>query len=246
MNAVIMRDIRSRFFNHGLGFLIPPLMPVAHALILLTIYTFTSRTAVFGEDLLLFFATGLVPALTFTYISRFMAVSIVANKGMLSFPAVHLLDIVLSRSFLEMVSIMISIVVMFVILLSVGSDPYPAFPAQALIAMVFTAILAIGVGIVASVISSIIPIFSMIYSISMALVYVTSGGPIYLHTAPEKVLYLCSFNPVFHAVAWMRSAYYIGYPTQYFSETYLIAWCLLSVTVGLLLERYLKKFVLNA
>ncbi len=40
MQAVILRDVRTRFFNHGLGFLLVPLWPLAHMFVLLMIYTF--------------------------------------------------------------------------------------------------------------------------------------------------------------------------------------------------------------
>ena len=244
MHAVILRDIRSRFFNHGLGFLIPPMMPVAHVLILLAIYTVTGREAIFGDDLFLFFATGLVPSLTFTYISRFMTASLISNKGMLAFPVVHLLDIVLARCFLEIVGIIISIVVMFIILTSIGSDPYPRFADQALLAMLSTALVSIGMGIIVSVITAIFPFFGMFYSLSMVIVYLSAGGPIYLHAYPAQLIYICSFNPIFHAVEWMRSAYYLGYPAQELDKMYLLGWGMISLAIGLLMERYLKRFVL--
>lgn len=246
MHAVILRDIRSRYFNHGLGFLIQPLLPVAHVLMLLAIYNATGRTAIFGDDLFLFFATGLVPSLTFTYISRFMAVSLIANKGMMAFPAVHLLDIVLARSFLEFVGIVISIIVILIILVSIGSDPYPLFPAEAMFAMLSTALLAIGVGTIVSTIAAIFPFFALAYSLSMVLVYLSAGGPIYLHAFPAQLVYICSFNPVFHAVEWMRSAYYLGYPAQELDKLYLLGWGLISLTVGLLMERNLKRFILGS
>ncbi|SDA99481.1 ABC transporter permease [Sinorhizobium sp. NFACC03] len=245
MHAVIMRDIRSRYFNHGLGFLIVPLFPVAHIAMLLGIYRVTGREAIFGDDMALFFATGLFPALTFTYISRYMSVSVVANKSMLSFPAVHLLDIVLARSFLEFIGIMVSMFVIYVILLSIGSDPIPRSPATALLALLSTIVLSIGVGIVVSVISAMLPMFPMGYALSMIVVYLSSGAPIYLHGFPEEVVYYCSFNPVFHAVEWMRSAYYLGYPTADLDKTYLMMWGFGSVAVGLLMERYLKQMILS-
>ncbi len=59
MTAVILRDMRTRFFNHGLGFLIVSLWPLAHMLILLMIYSLTGRRTPFGDSLYVFFALGL-------------------------------------------------------------------------------------------------------------------------------------------------------------------------------------------
>ncbi|MBW4662421.1 MAG: ABC transporter permease [Drouetiella hepatica Uher 2000/2452] len=244
MHAVIMRDIRSRFFNHGLGFLIVPLFPVTHMAILLGIYSVMNRQSAFGDDLRLFFATGLMPALTFTYLSRFMSISLMANKSMMAFPVVRLLDIVLARAFLEFIGIVLAVLIMLIFLVSVGSNPIPRDPSGALLAFFFTVVLALGFGIIASVISAIAPVFATLYGFSMVLFYLSSGAPIYLHAFPEQVLYICSWNPVFHSVEWIRTSYYLGYPDQFLDKTYLIGYSILSVTVGLLMERIFRSQVL--
>lgn len=246
MHAVILRDIRSRYFNHGLGFLIVPLLPVAHVAMLLIIYKVLNRESAFGEDLVLFFATGLIPALTAIYISRYMSVSVVANKSMLAFPAVHLLDIILARSALELFAIIISIIFLIALLVSLGVDPVPRDMADVMIVIAITAFLGLGVGMVVSVLTAIFPFFAFAYSLFTALIYLTSGGPIYLHTFPEQVIYIASFNPVFHAVEWMRSAYYLGYPTQSLDKQYLLGWTSGSVVLGLLMERVLRRHILNS
>ncbi len=102
MFAVMLRDMRSRFFNHGIGFLMVPLWPLVHILILLTIYTVMGRASPFGDNLLIFFATGLLPTLTFMYVSRGMAMSVISNRNMLSFPVVHIIDVMTARAILEL------------------------------------------------------------------------------------------------------------------------------------------------
>jgi len=245
MHAVILRDIRSRFFNHGLGFLIVPLFPVAHMGILLAFYSVIGKKSAFGDDLRLFFASGLMPIMIFMYVSRFMSISLLANKMMMAFPVVRLLDIVLARALLEFIAMVLSIVVMFIILLSTGSDPYPYDTAQALQAVFFVTLLSIGMGIIASVFTAAAPFFAVIYGLSMAIFYLTSGAPVYLHVFPEQLVYICSWNPVFHAVEWMRTAYYLGYPDQSLDKGYLIGWALGSLAVGLILERLMRRQMLQ-
>nr|WP_234889391.1 ABC transporter permease [Agrobacterium vitis] len=245
MHAVILRDIRSRFFNHGLGFLIVPLFPVGHIFLLLLIYYVVGKHSEFGDDLQIFFATGLLPVMTFTYVSRFMSISLLANKSMMAFPVVRLLDIILARAFLEFIGIIISFIFIYIYLVSIGSNPVPVYPSEALLAFLFTVILSIGFGIIASVISVIMPIFPMIYSLLMVIFYITSGAPIYLHSFPEVVVYSCSWNPAFQAVEWVRSAYYLGYPTEDLDKQYFIGVAIGSVCIGLLLERLLRRFALE-
>jgi capsular polysaccharide transport system permease protein len=246
MHAVVMRDIRSRFFNHGLGFLIVPLFPVTHIAILLIFYSILGRDSTFGDDLRLFFATGLMPALTFTYLSRFMSVSLLANKSMMAFPVVRLLDIVLARAFLEFMGIVLALGIMFVFLISSGSNPIPIYPSEALLAFLVTVLLALGYGIIASVITAILPMFAVIYGLSMIIFYLSSGAPIYLESFPEQVIYACSWNPLFHSVEWIRSAYYLGYPAQSLDKTYLIGSAMGSIAIGLLAERVLRPYMLSS
>lgn len=245
MHAVILRDIRSRYFNHGLGFLIVPLLPLAHIALLLGIYKAIGKPAQFGDDLTLFFATGLIPALTFSYLSRYMSTSVLSNKNMLSFPAVQLLDIILARCALEFIGIVIAVFLVVVLLLSAGSDPSPVDVGAAISAFFFSVCLGLGVGIIVSTITAIFPFFAILYSLFCVLIYLSSGGPIYLHVFPEQVVYFATYNPVFQAVEWMRSAYYVGYPTQDLDKTYLIQWSISSLAVGLVMERYLKQQILN-
>lgn len=246
MHAVILRDIRSRFFNHGLGFLMVPAFPVGHLGALLIVYAVIGKKSAFGDDLTLFFTTGLIPALTFMYLSRFMSISLVANKSMMAFPVVHLLDIVLARAFLELMGMLLAIFVIVTILVCVGSNPLPRDPAQALLALFFVIVLAIGVGIIASVISAITYVFINIYNLSQLIFYLSSGAPIYLHAFPEQVIKVAAWNPVFHAVEWMRSAYYLGYPDQYLDKTYLIGCAIGSLAIGLVMERLLRQQMLAA
>lgn len=126
MSAVVLRDMRSRFFNHGLGFLLVSLWPLAHMIILLGIFTVMGRKAPYGESLNVFFATGLIPTLAFMYVSRFMSLSLTINRPMLSFPVVKVVDIMLARAFLEVVAASLTLFFMFMILLALGDNPLPA------------------------------------------------------------------------------------------------------------------------
>jgi capsular polysaccharide transport system permease protein len=174
-----------------------------------------------------------------------MSFAVLSNRNMLSFPAVHLLDIILARSLLEMLGIVISITFLLCLLIIMGSNPVPNDLANAASALCIAALLGIGVGINVSIISSIFPFFANIYGLFTALVYLSSGGPIFLHTFPSQLTDYASYNPAFHLVEWMRSAYYLGYPDQYLDKPYVIAWAFGSIAVGLLMERILRTHIIN-
>ncbi len=241
MNAVILRDMRSRFMNHGLGFLIVPLFPFAHLFALTSIYFVLGRHAPFGNDVVLFFAISIIPSLIFMYVSRFMSISLVANRTMLAFPKVQILDVIFGRALLEIAGIMLSCVGIFVVLLMIGSNPSPIDPLQVLMALFSIILLSVGMGILVSLIAIKLSFVATIWSISMILVYLLSGFfyvPSYL---PEQIGYPLSWNPIIHATEWMRSAFYLGYPDQFLDKQYLVSWAFGSAFAGLLLERLLRN-----
>lgn len=246
MKAVMLRDMRSRFFDHGLGFLLVSLWPLAHMLLLLTIYGLVGRTAPFGDSLSVFFASGLVPTLTFMYVSRFMGLSLMLNKPMLAFPVVRVLDIMAARAVLEILAAFLTLFFVFVILLILGDDPFPRDPFQAFYAYISVLLLAIGVGTLAGVITMFFRFFVTLYALFLILIYILSGTLFVVSSLPTAISYPLSFNPVLHAVEWMRTSYYEGYNSQVLDKQYLILFGLTALCLGLLLERLLRRIMLES
>lgn len=240
MTAVILRDMRSRFFNHGLGFLIVSLWPLAHMIILLGIYTVVGRKAAYGESLNIFIATGLIPTLAYTYVARFMSVSLLMNRSMLAFPVVTVVDILMARAFLEIIAAALTMFFMFILLLAVGDNPFPADPYEAVYAYLATLLLAIGNGFLVGVFVMFVPFLAMLFALFMIIVYISSGTLFVSAGLPEPIAYGLSWNPVFHSVEWMRLAYYPGYSDKWLDKTYLISYGAISLCLGLLLERVLR------
>ncbi|WP_321379523.1 capsular biosynthesis protein [Rhizobium sp.] len=240
MTAVILRDMRTRFFNHGLGFLIVALWPLAHMIMLLMIYTLSGRPAPFGDNIRIFFATGLIPSLAFMYISRFMSLSLILNRPMMAFPSVTVVDIMFARAFLEITAAFMTLVFFLIILFALGDDPVPYDIEQAVYAYLATLLLAVGVGTLAGVLVMFFHFFVTIYALAMILVYILSGVLFLASSMPAPIAYALSWNPVLQCVEWMRTAYYPTYSDKLLDKTYVIGYGLTALCLGLLLERVLR------
>ncbi|WJH39063.1 capsular biosynthesis protein [Aliirhizobium terrae] len=245
MNAVILRDVRTRFFDHGLGFLLVPLWPLGHMMILLTIYSFTGRQAPFGESLHVFFVTGLIPTMLFMYVSRFMSLSLILNKPMLAFPVVRMLDIMAARAFLEVIGAALTLSLITVILLLMGDNPFPYDWEQAVYAYLATLLLAIGVGTIIGVLVMAANFMMTVYALFLIVVYIGSGTLFVAPALPDEIAIPLSWNPVMQGVEWMRTAYFETYSDKLVSKTYLIGFGLTSLFIGLTLERLLRMKLLE-
>lgn len=243
MIAVMLRDMRSRFFNHGIGFLMVPLWPLAHMVMLLIIYNVLGRSTPYGSSLNVFFATGLVPTLTFMYVSRFMAVSLLNNRNMLSFPVVKALDIVMARAFLEFTGCCLTVALLFALLLALGDNPLPLDPFEATGAFLTSLALAIGMGMLVSVVVMFFRGFLTLYFLSMLVVYISSGTLFVASSLPDSVAIPLSYNPILQCVEWMRTAYYPSYNDRLLDRQYVVQIAGLCVCAGLVVERLSRRLV---
>ncbi len=241
MGAVILRDMRTRFFNHGIGFLVQSLWPLVHMLVIIFINTFSGRAAPYGDSPWIFFGAGLIPTLTFTYISRFMSLSVMMNKNMLSFPIVRVTDILFARAILEVIAGCITLLFLWLIFMAMGLSPYPADPAQAIMAYLATILLALGIGTIAGVITSFLPIFATAYALLGIVVYISSGAVFLISNLPDQIAIPISYNPVVQCVEWMRTAYFENYSDRLLDREYLLCVGLGTLFIGLIAERLSRR-----
>ncbi|RKD35494.1 MULTISPECIES: ABC transporter permease [unclassified Rhizobium] len=244
MHAVIMRDMRSRFFNNGLGFVVQCLWPLAHLLIIMVINIVAGRAAPYGDPML-FFATGLVPVLTFIYISRFMSLSLLMNKPMLSFPIVQLTDVLFGRAILEVFAGCVSLLFLWIIFVALGVYYYPLDLSEALFAYLATILLAVGVGMIVGVVSMFLPMFATIYALMGILFYISSGALFVVSNLPDQLAIPMSYSPVVQCVEWMRVAYFDNYSDKLLDRSYLVFVGCGCLFIGLIAERLSRRIMLD-
>jgi capsular polysaccharide transport system permease protein len=237
MKAVMLRDMRTRFFNHGLGFLLVIIWPLAHLFLIISVYTVFGRRAPFGGDLYVFFGSGLVPTLSFMYVSRQMVMSILANRPMLSFPAIKPTDILFGRALLETLGSFMMAAAVLTIFALMGTQVVPHDLGNAVAALCATIYLAISVGFLVSLVAVVFPPVATIYMLFVLVIYLSSGTLFVASYMPEQIMRYLAWNPVLHGVEWMRSAYFLGYPSQVLDKFYMLSFASVAMLAGLVIER---------
>lgn len=244
--ALMLRDIRTRFFGHGLGFAVAIAWPLAHILILLAIYGALGRAAPFGDSAALFFATGLAPFMAFQYMSRFVMYATVMNRPLLAFPAVKIIDLLLARAILEALGACCMVMVLAGILALFGIDVTPRDPVAASLALGASLLLGLGFGVANGVIALALPIWTTVYTLLTIAMYILSGVLFVPDALPEVLRLWLVLNPPVHLVDWMRSAYYEGYGTLVLNKPFVLACGLVTLAGGLLAERLFRGPLLAA
>lgn len=239
--ALILRDIRSRYFGNGLGFLAAAAWPLAHITVILAIYTALGRTAPYGEAPSLFFATGLAPVLSALYISRFIMTSVLQNGMLLNFPAVHLLDIIFARGVLEILGGILMTIVLIAALYFAGVDVVPSDTIAAISGLAAALYLGFGMGVLNAVLAFKFKWWPLFYMLIYLVVYLTSGILFDASALPAKLKEIVVYNPALHVVEMVRGAYYPHYGRELLDMKYPVGCATAVLFLGLSIERIFRR-----
>ncbi len=239
--AVMLRDMRTRFFNHGLGFIIVPLWPLAHMGVIITIHVLAGKASPYGQSTTLFYATGIVPTLMFLYISRFMGYSLIQNRAMMAFPIVKPIDVMTGRACLEITSSVITLTLIMIILLALGNNPWPNDLETAVLAYITVIFLAFGIGILVGILGLAFPLFLTVWQLLSICLYISSGTFFVASNLPHSAATVLSYNPVTVCVEWMRTAYYETYSDKLVAPFYVISFGAVALLLGLSIDRFFRR-----
>jgi len=243
--AVMLRDIRTRFFNHGLGYLLAISWPLAHILVLVGFYTLLGRHAPHGDSAAVFFATALAPFMAWNYMSRFIMMSLVMNRALLAFPAVRITDILFGRAALELLASVAMLGVLLVLAWAAGIAVRPADPTEAALAMATALALGLGCGVESAVIAMLMPGWVTLYTLIVIAAYILSGIVFVPAALPGWAGEALAWLPTLHVVEWMRVAFYDGYPDHLLDRGYALAWAAGTLLFGLGAERAIRGRLLG-
>ena len=241
--ALMLRDIQTRF-GSAPGFLIAIAWPLSHIMILVVINVGVGRVVPYGDSAILWFALGTTPFMIVSYTSRFMMMGLLMNRPLLHFPAISVFDVLLSRILIEIIvttGVILSLVAIFTVM---DVDFMPVDVGQAFAAIFVSLLLGIGLGLMNSIIAMLMHQWATIYSLSIILLWITSGAYFIPSTLPPQLREFLYYHPIVHCIEWTRTAWFEGYSSLLLDRTYVISFAIYTIFLGLVLERLLRGRVL--
>lgn len=243
--AVMLRDLRTRFFNHGLGYLVAVAWPLVHIVILIAVWLFFGRAQPYGDSGYVYFSVTLIPFMAWNYMSRFIMLSLLMNRPLLAFPAVKILDIVFGRAALEVLCCVCMVALLALLGAAAGLEVAPHDVVDAALAFAASLALGLGFGMIGAVISMMLPAWVTVHMLLIIVFYILSGIIFMPAELPGRLLDALSWLPTLHAVEWMRVAFFEGYPDFVLHRGYLVAWAIGAILVGLAMERAFRGRMLG-
>jgi len=246
INALLLRDIRVRAGKFFFGYLVIFLMPFLHLGAVLAVFVITERIPPVGTQPVIFFGLSILPFVVFLYPSRQIVIGLVANRPLLYFPRVKIIDVIIARALLETANgVAVSAFVSLVLYLSTDNFS-PRDPFGFLCSILLTLYLGCAWGLLNALLAHAFQFWIYAFSLFFPLLWLLSGIIFNPHTIPSPYEKYLAFNPLLQCVEYARYSYYEGYPGDVLDVSYVFWTATSMMALGLLIERSARRTLLSS
>lgn len=211
--ALTLRELQTRVARNRVGFLWTLIEPLAHLAVPVVLFGFIFNRQVPGFDYPVFLLYGLMPYLLFKSICMQTMEGASANRGILSYRQVHLIDVILARAMASAFMEFTLLSVIFLGLALMGYDVLPTHPIELAGTLLIVASLALGLGMILAAIASTVPDLRPVIRILFMPLYLISGVLYPLSRIPSEWLDWFTWNPMLHLIDLCRYWSLEGYAT---------------------------------
>jgi capsular polysaccharide transport system permease protein len=230
--ALILREALTRYGKSHLGYLWALLEPALQILLLVWIFSQWGRAAPVGNDLALFFVTGIVPWFIYSNMSNRLSGALGANQALMSYPQVTPFDVLMARAVLEWFTLLSVAIILLACLLMSGRVVTFYDPFQSLMALLVLAAFSWGIGMINAVIRLYFDGWDKLFSTLNRPLYFLSGIFFTASSLPYSVQRWLQWNPIFQFVEWFRSGFYATYERMPIRYSFALGCALVAYFLG--------------
>jgi capsular polysaccharide transport system permease protein len=241
VHALILRETITAYGKSFLGYIWAFITPICGISILVLFFTLAQREPPFGQSLALFFATGWLPYQFYKKISDSLMNVFDANFSLLSFPIVVPSSAIIARFLLLYLTNMLIIFIFYLGLITFSLADFPHSLIGLIIALNFTSLLGLGIGLTSASIARFFVSWKQCMSILSRPLFFISGIFFIPSLLNEEILNFLIYNPLLHAIEWVRNSTYTNYDSLVLNKSYLISFVIILLIFGFLLERVTRK-----
>lgn len=246
VEALFLREIKTRFGKYRLGYCWAILEPTAHLLVMLAIFGYFMHRTMPDISFPVFLINGIIPYFLFSHITSRSISAIEANQGLFNYRPVKPVDTVVARALLE--SVIYGCV--YIILMCIVGFAGEVFEITQLVTLILTWLLLVlfscGLGLIFMVVGKTFPETEKFLPILIKPLYFISCVMFPLHAIPRAYWPYLLWNPIVHIVELSRECVVVGYVSEGVSLSYVAFCTLLLLFFGLALYRVREKAMLTS
>lgn len=241
VHALVLREIRTRFGEHKLGYLWALLEPITVILTFWGLFHIADRPAPAGMDVFSFITTGFVPYQLFASTARRVAESINGNQALLYYPPVQPLDLVIARAALEGATLAAVFLVLMLLHAAYLQELRVDSALATLGGLVLSWLLGAAVGLVFCCLSQFSNVVDRARGPLLRPLFWISGIFFTAESLPPAFQAVALHNPVLHAIELVRAGWFSSYGAEHVDLAYVLEWIGGAALTGLVLERVVRR-----
>jgi capsular polysaccharide transport system permease protein len=246
MNALLLREIQTRFGRAKLGYLWAFIEPVLHISVFYVLWSFRGQTTMDGLPLELFLITGFLPYFAFSQTYSGCVGAARQGGSMLLHPNVTPFDLLFVTAILEGLTRLTVFTLLLAIAWLVGIEFAVVDPGGIMMAFFMIWLIGFGLGCTIEAFSSIVITLPKVMTMGIRLLYFTSGVMFPITTMPPAIQELLFYNPLVHLIATIRYGFLDTPPLDAISLTFPFGAMIGLVTFGLIAIRALQRRLTSA
>lgn len=240
--ALVLRETRTRFGTHQLGYLWALFEPLLWIATFVGLYQLGNRQPPAGMDVIGFLATGVLTYQLFSKTAGKVGEAVNGNRPLLFYPQVQPLDLIIARALLEIGTFG----AVFVVVVVANYLLHPELPGPEDLLLVISGLslagaLGAALGLVLCMAGVAWKVVERLRAPLMRPLFWLSGLFYTVRDLPRSAREVLLYNPVLHVVEIVRDGWFGGYASPYVSLTYPLAYVLGLSLLGLLLERAVRR-----
>lgn len=237
--ALVLREIKGKFGANRLGAFWFIFEPLAHIVVLISIYSIVRANNNYGVDLPIFLISGVIPFLLFKNIALKGMEAVSANRALFSYRQIKPFDTIVARTIVECALMAcIYLVVIFALGFWGGYDVAISRPLEWLVYLIVGVVLSFGLALIFCIIGEAAPETKTFIRLAYMPLYFISGVIVPLWLIPGHFLNVLMWNPYLHIIEGMRENTFAVYPKiQGISVQYSASVAVLILFAGVALYR---------
>ncbi len=240
LGALLMREIITRYGRHNVGFLWLFIEPMMFSIGITILWSFTGMSK--GMIPVAGFALTCYSAIVLwrNMVSR-LANTSSANQGLLYHSQVSVMDLILSRAFLEAAGVTVSLIGLSFAFAALDLMSLPSDALKTAFAWFLLIWFVIAAGMIAAYAGETSEVFDRVWHVMMYLTLPFTGAFSMVSWLPPAVQEILLWSPMVHAVEMLREGYFGTGINAIYSISYLVTCNLCITLVGLILIRKIRR-----
>lgn len=243
LNALMMRELVTRYGREGLGFLWLVIEPLVFCFGVMGLWSLMKPEYEHGVRLAPFVMTGYMSILLFRHMVQVSAGAMQANIGLLHHRRVRPLHIFLARLCLEILGGAMAFSIVYMVLLALGSVDPPHDHMKLYGGYMLMAWLSSGFALTVSSLAIRFEVIERILPVSMYLLIPLSGAFVMVDWVPVAYQKLYLLNPLPHTIEMVRDGVFGEFVPTHYDPLYPLLWGALLNISGMLLLTQTKRYL---